>query len=90
MATPLLRWRGKTSAALLGGLLVMTMVAGGVASAWPPPALERIYAGVFLGVMAWLLTLLCALLAGNGRCAWKRVLWILAAAAALMLFRGGH
>lgn len=79
------RWRGKASAALLGGLLVMALVAGAVSRAYDAPALERIYAGVFIGVSAWLFTLLYTLLAANGAIAWQRLLCLLALAATLWL-----
>lgn len=51
---------------------------------WYPDArgLNRLYAGIFLGVTAWIVMIFCCLFAADGRSAWRRVLAAMALAGA--------
>lgn len=87
------RWLGRASAALVSGFVVLGTVALCMAGTWPSSApLERLYAGVFLGVAAWLATLCWTLLAPD--MAWRRAVAVLGGAllafVAWRLFAGGR
>lgn len=79
-------WLGRISASILGA----AAAAGAIAAAvivWYPDArgLNRLYAGVFLGVGAWIALLFWCLFAPSGAAAWKRAALTAAAAATLWL-----
>lgn len=82
-------WFGRISAAVLAGAAAATAIAAAVIVWYPDTrGLNRLYAGIFLGVGAWMALVFWCLFAPSGASAWWRaVLTGLAAAAAWLLHR---
>lgn len=83
------RWAGRIGAAVLGAATAATALAVAVIR-WYPDArgLNRLYAGIFLGVAAWIVMIFYCLLAVDGRSAWRRVLAATALAGAAIALDG--
>jgi len=76
-------WFGRISAAVLGGAAAASVIAVAIIVWYPDPrGLNRLYAGIFLGVGAWIALLFGCLFASSGASAWRRA-GIAAAVAAL-------
>lgn len=80
-------WGGRISAGVVGSAVSALVFAVAVIR-WYPDArgLNRLYAGIFLGVAAWIVTIFWCLLAVNGASAWRRALAIAGCAVAALAF----
>ncbi len=82
---------GRASAAVLGSAVASALVAVAAAMVYPDlRGIERLYAGVFIGTVTWVVAIFAALLARSGVHAWARMAALAAVAAALVVSYGGR
>jgi hypothetical protein len=71
-------WAGRISAALIGSTVTAISVAIAVIGWYPDAhALNRLYAGIFIGVMCWMAMLFWYLFAPSAMHAWGRCISIM-------------
>lgn len=80
-------WAGRIGAGVLGSALSAVAIAVTVIR-WYPDArgLNRLYAGIFLGVAVWVVMIFWCLMAANGASAWRRALTVSGCAGAALAF----
>lgn len=80
-------WAGRISAGVLGSVLSAVAIAVAVIRWYPDSrGLSRLYAGIFLGVSAWIAMIFWCLLAANGASAWRRALMVMGGAGVALVF----
>ena len=80
-------WAARIGAGVLGSALSAVVFTIAVIRLYPDArGLNRLYAGVFLGVAAWIAMIFWCLLATNGASAWRRALTVAGCAGAALAF----